>query len=623
MIIFLLPLLLFSAPLDDFVMTVKTDNVGVSASNEFTVPVTRTNGNGYNVDCNDSGIDDAIGITGNSSYTCVYASPGTYTIRVKDNNGDKKGFRRIRFYVNSTTTTDSEKLLEINQWGTAIWSSMSQAYRGAANLTVTPTDIPDLSGVSNFRQMFQGCSNADINTAGWDISTISNISAMFRGATVANPDVRDWNTSAVTNMAQVFYNADNAAPDVSIWTTDNVTLMHAMFRGATMANPDIAIWNTSGVTRMDNMFRDAANANPDVVNWDVSSVINMSGMFQNAILFDRDLGNWDVSSVENMSSMFRNAILFNQNLGDWNVSNVTKFANFLKGATLSTHNYDALLKGWAKLTLSIDERFDAGNSTYCSGESARDSIIANYNWDIRDGGKNCAPCEGTGRQLQTLHWTLVSFSCDTGNNSISSLLGDALGVYGDSGDWVMYEQTGADNYIGTPNTEKRMLDASDTVSPAKGYWIISASDANMTLDHTLSGLSFTAVQPASGLGIANPVFDDVNLTELPGSDANSAKKVMIGNPFPSKMQLSDVYFSHGGGSGTYNPMDTNAASPNAPYINATVYTYDHSGTNQNNYIAIAPDTPGFTDTLDPMLGFWIKLESGQTGKNYMTFPLEK
>jgi hypothetical protein len=41
-------------------------------------------------------------------------------------------------------------------------------------------------------------------------------------------------------------------------------------------------------------------------------------------------------------------------------------------------------------------------------------------------------------------------------------------------------------------------------------------------------------------------------------------------------------------------------------------------------MAITPGTPGFTDRIDPMTGFFIKLEAEQSGgSNLMTFPLEK
>ncbi len=702
-LIFCSTTVLFAAPADDYVITVKTDNPGVSNNNEFTIPITRTSGNGYNVDCNNDGIDEATGITGNSDYTCVYGSAGTYTIRVKDNNNaDRKGFRRIRFYVNSSTQTDAEKLIEINQWGTEVWSSMASAYRGAVNVTSTPTDIPELSEVSSLRAMFQGCNNADIKTAGWDISNITNLSYMFRNAASANPDVSGWNTANVTRMDAMFWGATQANPDVSGWDTANVTKMNnmfrnavnanphvsgwdtanvttmygmfygasnatpvtttngniwntsnvtsfaymfqdaplanpdtggwntssattmrAMFKNASAANPSTSGWNTSNVTTMQAMFRGAASANPDVANWDVSQVTSMLSMFNGATHANPDVTNWDVSSVTTMASMFQNAVAFDRNLQYWDVSNVTNFINFLTGAKLSTYNYDALLKAWQNLTLSSNERFDAGNSTYCDGETARQNIIDTYNWDIRDAGKHCpAPCEEVERHLSAMQWTLISIPCDTGSNGVEALMGNALGTYGDNADWVMYEQTGADDYIGT-NTQKRMLDSTDTVQPGKGYWIISAQDANLTIDTTLGGLNYTAVQPASNLGISSSVFDDLNLTRLPDSDSANSKKIMMGNPFPKKMQLSDIYFSHGGTSGSYNPMSTDSNSPNAPYIKPTVYTYEHTGTSNTNYVAITPDTPGFTDRIDPMVGFWILLKSGQTGSNYLTFPYEK
>ncbi len=649
LIFFFIPIVLLAAPADDYVIKVKTDNPGASNSNEFIIPITRTSGNGYNVDCNDDGTDEVTGATKSvypDGYTCSYTSAGTYTIRVKDNNGDHKGFRRIRFYIDSSTTTDVLKLMEIKQWGTAIWSSMSQAYRGAENLTATPADIPDLSSTTSLKQMFQGCGNADINTTGWNTSTITNISSMFRDASIADPDTSGWDTSSVTNMRQVFYKAAAANPDVSGWDTSRVTKMDSMFRGASQAVPDTSAWDTSQVTTMAYMFKDAVNANSDVsgwntsqvtsmrsmfknattatpntLSWDTGSVTTMRSMFEDAVHANPDVTDWNVSSVTNMSKMFQNAVSFDRNLARWDVSNVTAFANFLSGGKLSTYHYDALLKGWVNLTLSDGESFDAGNSTYCDGEQARTDIIATYNWDISDAGKHCpTPCEEVKRQLKAYHWTLVSFPCETGNNGLEALLGNALGTYGDDAEWVMYEQTGADNYIGI-NTQKRRLDGNDTVKPGKGYWIISASDTNMTIDTSLNGLAFTPEQNASNLGISNAHFDDLNMTQLPDTDNSNGKKIMMGNPFPKSIYLSNVYFSHGSSNSGYHQMGDTV---NDAYINQTVYTYEHEGTSKNDYVAITPDTPGFTDRIDPMTGFWIKLESNTSaGSNYLTFPLEK
>jgi len=260
-----------------------------------------------------------------------------------------------------------------------------------------------------------------------------------------------------------------------------------------------------------------------------------------------------------------------------------------------------------------------------SDPSKRWILMYDADYGSADGGKALGyasilpqPCDGVMKSLTAMHWTLVGFSCDTGSNTLSDLLEDALGTYGDEDDWVMYEQTGADSYIGNPNTLKRRLESNDTVIPGKGYWIIVAADSNMSIDTTLSDLNHTAKQAASNLGISDDAFDELNLTSLPDSDLNDSKKVMLGNPFQHKMQLSELYFSHAGGS--YSAM---GSSSNESYINETVYIYDHNGTSAENYVAVSPDTPGFSDTIEQGVGFFIKLESNSTGSNKLTFPFEK
>ncbi|RUM60801.1 MAG: hypothetical protein DSY59_02520, partial [Persephonella sp.] len=63
----------------------KTDNPGSTANDKFLIPITNTNGAGYNVDCNNDGTDEATGITDTvypNGYTCDYTplgGAGTYT----------------------------------------------------------------------------------------------------------------------------------------------------------------------------------------------------------------------------------------------------------------------------------------------------------------------------------------------------------------------------------------------------------------------------------------------------------------------------------------------------------------------------------------------------------------
>jgi hypothetical protein len=105
----------------DFVITVQTDNPGNSSDSQFTIPTTG-GGYNYNVDCDDDGTDEEIGVTGN--YTCTYTAADTYTVRISDNSGLDTGFPRIYF----NNDLDRRKLLTIEQWGTGQWTSMEPGH---------------------------------------------------------------------------------------------------------------------------------------------------------------------------------------------------------------------------------------------------------------------------------------------------------------------------------------------------------------------------------------------------------------------------------------------------------------------------------------------------------------
>ncbi len=127
-----------AAPSDDFVIVVKSDNPGPSG---FTIP-TQGSGYNYNVDCNDDGILEATAQTGD--YTCDYSAlggPGTHTVRIKDNSGNRTGFPRISF----NSAVSRLKIISIAQWGTGTWDTMRSAFSNTSNMTVDATDVPDLS----------------------------------------------------------------------------------------------------------------------------------------------------------------------------------------------------------------------------------------------------------------------------------------------------------------------------------------------------------------------------------------------------------------------------------------------------------------------------------------------
>jgi len=123
--------------------------------------------------------------------------------------------------------------------------------------------------------------------------------------------------------------------------------------------------------------------------WDMRYATNTSWMFRGASNFNQDLNNWNVGNVLNMGDMFYEATSFDQDIGNWNITNVTNMNNIFFGATLSTTNYDHILIGWESQTPKNGLSFHAGNSDYCNGVSARNSLINTFGWTIMDGDLDC------------------------------------------------------------------------------------------------------------------------------------------------------------------------------------------------------------------------------------------
>ncbi|MRX66331.1 BspA family leucine-rich repeat surface protein [Maribacter luteus] len=458
-----------------FVTTWKTDNNGVSLDNQIYIKT----GDGdfaYTVDWGDNTYDGSVH-TGNVSHS--YETPGTYTVSIR---GD---FPHLKFDLNSS---DSRKLLSVEQWGSQVWGSMESSFAYCNNLEVNATDVPnlsmvtdmssmfnsaykfnkdignwDVSNVTNMSEMFSAASSFNQDLSNWDVSNVTNMSSMFYYAQAFNQDIGNWKVSNVTNMSGMFSNAsvfngniagwnvssvidmsrmfgftDSFNQDVSNWDVSKVTKMSEMFYYASSFNQDIGGWNVANVTNMERTFANAQAFNQEIGNWDVSKVTDMSGMFSSAEVFNgnianwnvssaidmgsmfewassfnqdlsnwnvsnvtimdymfygaksfnQDISNWNVSNVTNMLEMFRGAREFDQNLSNWNIGNVTDMTGMFEYSGLSATNYDSLLNGWSALSLQNDVPF-GGYTSYCEGETARQSIIDTYGWTITDAGLNC------------------------------------------------------------------------------------------------------------------------------------------------------------------------------------------------------------------------------------------
>ena len=337
-----------------FVTTWDTTKPGTSSSTAITIPVIGGRVYNYSVDWGDGNTSSGL----SSATTHNYTNPGVYTVSITgtfpsiyfDNGGDK------------------QKILTIEQWGNISWGTMQHAFEGASNLTSNATDTPNLSGVTDMSYMFHNAPNFNPSNIG------------------------TWNVSNVTLMNWLFYNDTSFNQNINSWDVSHVTDMSYMFGGTTpMAfNQPLNNWNVSSSTLMEWMFYGDSLFNQDISMWNVSHVTDMSYMFRNATVFNQNLSSWSTSNVTYMEYMFDQDVAFNQNLSAWNVASNYDMTGMFNGDTLSTANYDSMLIAWAGESVRSSVTFGAGNSTYCTGATARTNLISNHSWTIADGGGGCS-----------------------------------------------------------------------------------------------------------------------------------------------------------------------------------------------------------------------------------------
>ena len=276
---------------------------------------------------------------------------------------------------------------DMSRWNTAQVTDMQGMFTGATSFN---QDISrwNTAKVTDMRNMFYGVTSFNQDMSRWNTAQVTNMGGMFWDATPFNQDIGRWNTTTVTNMDYMFNRATSFNQDIGRWNTAQVTDMELMFLNANSFNQDISGWDTSAVTDMSGMFVRATAFNQDIGDWNTAKVWNMYAMFEGATSFNRDIGGWNTAQVTNMRAMFFGASAFNQNIGGWNVEAVTTMESMFLGVTLSIANYDSLLVGWNRQTLTSGVVFHGGNALYVSTEAqtARANMTLSDGWTITDRG---------------------------------------------------------------------------------------------------------------------------------------------------------------------------------------------------------------------------------------------
>ena len=164
-----------------FISTWRTDYSGSSNETSITIP-TQGEGYNYNVDWNNDGTFDELGLTG--AVTHNFGKSGAYTIRIEGS------FPRIYF----NNGGDKNKLQSIEQWGSIKWASMENAFYGCSNLSISAQDAPDLSNVSSMAGMFREAGVSIPAIGNWDVSNILLMDRLFENSAF-NQNLGRWNIS--------------------------------------------------------------------------------------------------------------------------------------------------------------------------------------------------------------------------------------------------------------------------------------------------------------------------------------------------------------------------------------------------------------------------------------------
>ena len=385
---------------------------------------------------------------------------------------------------------------DLSEWDTSKVTSMFGTFYVAAAFNGDITTW-NTSSVNNMGYMFYSANNFSQDISGWDVSSVTDMGWMFDSNFNFNAPIGIWDVSSVTNMQNMFGDAKSFNQDISSWDTSSVTDMSIMFSNAFQStynfNQDISGWDTSSVTNMRRMFYRAFNFDQPIGSWNTSSVTNLEETFYNALNFNQDLSGWDVSGVTDMTGTFNGAISFDQNLSSWDTGSTTDMTNMFNGVSISTNNYDSLLKGWGDKAQQTGVNFNAGNSSYTTeGASGRQTLISNFSWAITDAGMSCTNDSGCGFcQYCNAGFCDYQFNTDTKNEcgGAETCNGAGVCVFLDpSGLQALYH---AENYSDSSTNANDLTNAGFTISSncasgscfsSTGMSSISAYDSSF--DHT-------------------------------------------------------------------------------------------------------------------------------------------
>lgn len=175
---------------------------------------------------------------------------------------------------------------DISTWDVSKVLQTDRMFKGAAKYNMDMEDMKFTSCV-NFYEMFRDSVFAS-SVKGWVFSAVAGITldSMFESATFfLGEGVETWDVKNVSNFGDLFRGCTNFNADVSGWDVSFGGNFDGTFAQTNIFNVDISKWDVSLATTMNGMFNQATAFNQDLSGWDVSGVKSHTE-------FDKDATAW-------------------------------------------------------------------------------------------------------------------------------------------------------------------------------------------------------------------------------------------------------------------------------------------------------------------------------------------
>lgn len=233
----------------EFITVWKTDNFGVSESNEIMIPAVGS----YKVvwenidNPSHNGSNTYIVNSVNDFPTLNFGASGMYRLKISSITSSVFGFE---FPKSTFGTTDCEKIIRVEQWGSNKWTTTRNMFYNCVNLEITATDNIDLTQVAYMTSMFYCCQtmkgNATISS--WNTGNIVDMVSMFSCAEQFNQSLGYWDVSKVSKM-------DNMLDNTGLSSLNyNATLL-GWSSGTILSNVKVGVQNLVYSTEQANQAR--------------------------------------------------------------------------------------------------------------------------------------------------------------------------------------------------------------------------------------------------------------------------------------------------------------------------------------------------------------------------------